>query len=289
MKDLPVRNIFLPATVVGASLFSMLAFQLPNFVSHYVNLHSQPDAQSAAPASVQLGHVHKELAIGYIGTTIVLSAGIGLLTAECLRRRSQSMAHKPELKQALALFVDQQAQQDTEHSEAAFTAMMAEFPEAEVAIPSGSSDVRDSSTVSVSVDGNWADEDTSQSEQPRQLSLNAYWSNLPGESTAAFDMASSATGRMELEVALGPIDTIMIFPGQYQRCRIQVPGVAEKQYAISFKQHFYRLLSSGVTKESALAVVKQLGQSDRDAIVTTMNRGYAVWVKEPSAELVSIA
>lgn len=81
----------------------------------------------------------------------------------------------------------------------------------------------------------------------------------------------------------------MIFPGQYQRCRIQIPGLPEHQYAIEFDHRFYSLLSSGVSKEQALVAVKQLSQEQRAAILTCMNQGYAVWVLEPDAQLISVA
>jgi hypothetical protein len=116
---------------------------------------------------------------------------------------------------------------------------------------------------------------------PTEIPEAAWLSPTTGESTRP---------RSSADAGFVADDTVTIFPGQYERCRIQVSGLPAQQYAIKFNEQFYSLLCSGISKEDALETVKQLEeQEERTAILTHMNQGYAVWVAEPTADLVEVA
>ncbi|MFE4104737.1 hypothetical protein [Almyronema epifaneia] len=231
MKDFPIRNIFLPAVLVAGSVFSALT--LPAVLKQTAN-----DSISQLPvfnqaAAMSLGQVHKDVAIPYIGSVIVLSAGAGIATAELARKRQVAR----------------------QKAAAAKATQPAAAPAAEpllAALPLASATFE------------WPTEAPTASPEPVLPSL-----------AAAADSDSS--------------HTVVIFPGQYQRCRIQVPHLQEQLYAIEFDQQFYSLLSAGLSKAQALAAIEQLSQEDRAAILTRMNQGYAVWVQESQAQLVSVA
>jgi hypothetical protein len=270
MKDFPIRNIFLPATFVGVATFSLMAFSLPSLIERY-----SPDRgpSTGIGATAKLTGIHKELVITYIGSAIVISTSAGLGTAELLRKRSAQKAKTSGLKSMLAEWVDHDAQQQPTEIDAYFAAMLAE--------QSGEND-------------DWQ-------ESPTVTEPQTMTAHIP-DLDQAFSEAASDTPWAEPE-QLGPLesapinssapapdeDTVMIFPGQYQRCRIQIPDFPEQQYAIEFHQKFYRLLGSGVSKDQALMAVKQLCQEQQPAILTQMDQGYAVWVLAPHAQLIAVA
>lgn len=265
MKDFPIRNIFLPATLVGTAIFSAMAFTLPTFVNHYSQKEGIAGTSTwGARSPLELTGVHKEVMITYIGTAIVVSASAGLGAAELLRKRSAQKSQAPSLKSALAELIDQHSQQGNTDLEEEFSSLVAQHLEAndlQGLMPAAANRV---------------------ATPPTDVTF-------PVEIPEAVWQAPAQAPPSSPDSAVETDDTVMIFPGQYQRCRIQVPNLSEQQYAIAFDQQFYSLLNSGITKEQALAAVKQLAAAERAAILTPMNQGYAVWVLEPEAELVSVA
>lgn len=123
MKDFPMCNIFLPATFVGVSLFSITALMLPAFIERY-----SPTGQlgERGQSSLSLTGIHKEVVITYIGSAIVISASAGLGAAELLRKRSAQKAKTPHLKSLLTDFVDREAQQGFSDIDEHFTSVLAE-------------------------------------------------------------------------------------------------------------------------------------------------------------------
>ena len=266
MKDFPIRNIFLPATLVGTSIFSIMAFTLPTFIDQHSLNERAP--RLGVRSSLDLTGIHKELVITYIGSAIVMSASAGLGAAELLRKRAVKKSNNSNLKSALAEFVDHHSQQSVTDLEVQFSALIAEH----IGDPS--------------VDNQAPMEPGTEIASPAAIDTRV----SAAVSDSLWQMPSPAVEPSQAEPEEFETDsTIMIFPGQYLRCRIQVPDSPEQQYAIEFDHQFYSLLSSGVSQEQALAAVNQLAQEERAAILTRMNQGYAVWVLEPNAEVVSVA
>ncbi|MDB9524401.1 hypothetical protein PN498_00250 [Oscillatoria sp. CS-180] len=274
MQDLPIRNIFLPAAVVGASIFSALTFVVPPLVNQLSQVGSTERLSADQHLRMQLESVHKEVAISYIGTAMVVSTGMGIATAELLRKRYQrTLGKAPDLKAALADFIDNHDQQDEREMDAQFAALIADLPQPVPAWPDAESSEQEDKTPTAA-----------RTDHPYPFSQAVPEAVWP---VAIADTQSIAS---ESETAKEDVDqTVTIFPGQYERCRIQVPNQHEHQYAIEFNGQFYGLLSAGVSKDQALAAVKHLAQENHAAILTHMNQGYAVWVLEPKAELVSVA
>lgn len=260
MQDLPIRNIFLPAALVSALSFSALTFVVPPLLSQFFQPQANDGFSRDQFRQVPLDSVHKEIAISYIGTVMILSTGMGITTAEILRRRYQKSEDTPDLKSVLTDFIDNNSYQETDEMDTQFSEILADLPQA---VPAWSDEIQtvDDATADVTNDS-------------YQFSTEMPEASWPVPSDDLEEDADS---------------TVMIFPGQYQRCRIQLPGQQEQHYAISFDEQFYSLLSAGVSKEQALTEVKHLAEEDRAAILTTMNQGYAIWVLEPEARLVSVA
>lgn len=254
MQNFPVRNIFLPATLVASAVFA--AFTVPAALRQANNglISTIPVLNRSAFMSPD--RIHKDVAIPYIGTAIVLSAGAGIVTAELSRKR-----HAASQKTVL-----QQAEFDS-FEDISVAPESAVFP---ISNPKFEWPTAETTDIAPSGENGFLDY------------------NFPADMPEA-TWPEASTAKTPIETAQDADYTVVIFPGQYQRCRIQVSHLPEHLYAIEFDERFYSLLSAGIAKEQALAAIKQLNQEDRPAILTQMNQGYAVWVLEPQAQLVAVA
>lgn len=265
MHDLPLRNIFLPATLVASTFFSVLT--LPA-----VLLQSPDDIlawlpSSKRPSQIDLAYIHKEVMIPYIGTTIILSAGAGVVTAELVRKR---LSAKQTSANEIEATADPQEGFDNFLSISAGdeSSLMPTLPLTDDTFKWPTFD-REEPLVSASVIS--TSDDSGSSLVPQKAESEA--------------MLSKTDTSMPQEKD----HKIVIFPGQYRRCRIQLPHVPEQQYAIEFNEQFYSLLIAGISKDDALKAVEDLATEDRTAIVTPMNQGHAVWVLEPAAQQAAVA
>ncbi len=267
MKDFPVRNIFLPAALAASAVFSALTLPtaLQRSTTHAVDL-----PVITQKSQMGLGQVHKDIAIPYIGTVIVFSAGAGIATAELIRKcwAARLAAQAARAAQETAEYAEAEA----ESTEAVAPLIETETDALTTALPLADPDFAWPTASDAAVDMTPVAVKAATYEFPHQLPT-AVWEEHPAmepEETAA-DM------------------TVVIFPGQYQRCRIQVPHLREHLYAIEFDEKFYSLLSAGISKDQALAAVAQLEEQEQPAILTQMNEGHAVWVLERQAKRVYAA
>lgn len=257
MQDLPVRNIFLPATLVASAVFIGLtapaAFLQPsNSAFSRVPLLNQA-------ARIDFDHLHKDIAIPFIGTTIMLSAGAGIATAEIVRKRLSAQ------QEVLGTPVSDEfsfAEKATASSN-----LVSELP------------LVDETFRWPTAEGHGA----VSAETPEAVETDLF----DGVSGALWSPAAAAG--TWAHTASNMDEKVIVFPGQYQRCRIQIPQRQEQLYAIEFNEQFYSLLSAGIPKEDALSAVEQLTQEKRVAILTRMNQGYAVWVLESEAQRIQAA
>lgn len=256
MQDLPIRNIFLPATLAASSIFLGLTLPAALVASDSSLLNQLPILNRSI--NIDWRNLHKDIAIPYIGTTVMLSAGAGVATAEIMRKR----------------LTDKQPPAPEESSEAATP------PPVSPAQGDGSfpglplTDARfEWPTLSEA-------ESISQEPSAADSAPATLW-NLAQPQPPL--QAEKPQRNPQLD------QKVVIFPGQYQRCRIQVPQVQEQLYAIEFNEQFYSLQIAGITKDEGLSAVEQLSRENQVAILTRMNQGYAVWVLEPDAQKPSAA
>jgi hypothetical protein len=70
---------------------------------------------------------------------------------------------------------------------------------------------------------------------------------------------------------------------QYQTCRIRVPHLKSRLFAVLVQGKYYGLFRSGVAQERALEIAVKLGHRGDEPIITQTGKGYAVWVWQPKA------
>jgi hypothetical protein len=88
-----------------------------------------------------------------------------------------------------------------------------------------------------------------------------------------------------------PVDQDSRLPGvpildsreQYQTCRVRVPHLKSRLFAVLVQGKHYSLFRSGVAQERALEIAVKLEHRGDEPIITQTGKGYAVWVWQPKA------
>lgn len=72
---------------------------------------------------------------------------------------------------------------------------------------------------------------------------------------------------------------------QYETCRIRVPHLERRLFAILWQGEYYSYLKTQKTKDKALEAVAKLNQSAEKSVITLTEQGYTIWVLQPEAFL----
>lgn len=145
--------------------------------------------------------------------------------------------------------------------------------------------------------------------EPLLLSETSEFNLLEAEPDTAemamFAMAAPATpvkpfamvqvgGRTEvlpLDSALDsdPESSIPVLDEHGDTCRIKTSDSDQTAFALMWNGEYYRFFRVRQTQDKALAIAKNLVRRGEQVVVSHLEQGYAVWVKEPGAftELVS--
>jgi hypothetical protein len=70
---------------------------------------------------------------------------------------------------------------------------------------------------------------------------------------------------------------------QYQTCRIRVPHLKRRLFAVLVQGKYFSLFRSGIAQERALEIAVKLEHRGDKPIVTQTHRGYAVWIWQAEA------
>jgi hypothetical protein len=80
-------------------------------------------------------------------------------------------------------------------------------------------------------------------------------------------------------------DQILASREQYQTCRVRVPDLQRCLFAVQVQGEYYSLFRSGATQAKALAIATKLKGKGNKPIVTQTEKGHAVWVWQPKADV----
>jgi hypothetical protein len=97
----------------------------------------------------------------------------------------------------------------------------------------------------------------------------------PSSSTEALQNLDQDSGFAAASV-LAPYD-------QYQTCRIRVPHLKRRLFAVLVQGKYFSLFRSGIPQERALEIAVKLEHRGDKPIVTQTHRGYAVWIWQAEA------
>lgn len=286
MTSYSLSNILLPAVFVSSAIFSTLTVP-------FALIKSEPVAVELPPffsGEIQpiFNGEHKDVAIPYIGFAIVASVGAGIATVE-VSRRWQAYRESMLIQEATAS--QEQATEDKEEIN------LPEYrPEASAINLSIKEDVlwgqelsntdlpKDEQLLTVEaveavIDG--IELDSSHPTAPSTIFddfnlVSAFQENHSESFVLTNASPRSATQDLSLIFA-----QILDSPSQYQICRVKVPRLKQRLFAILVNGEFYSFFRTEKTKNKLLEVMTKLNYRLEKAVITKTEKGYVIWNFEP--------
>lgn len=296
MTSYPLSNVLLPAVFISSAVFSTLTL---------------PFALIKEPMVVELpffsGEIqpifngeHKEVAIPYVGFAIVVSVGAGIASVEVNRRwqayRESAMTQEPlpNLQQDLK---ENEAEQDSlklpeyrpEVSAIDFSPKADAFRSQSLTAPNAITEVE---PIDVEAPEQVIDATQLgfiQPILPEQTTSQATISETPNLFQAphrnnsvhldGYKVSSQSTVQ-DLDLASSKI---LESREQYQTCRIKVPHLERRLFAILVNDEYYSFFRAEKTKEKVLEIMAKLGHRVQKTVIIKTEKGYVIWNWEPEA------
>jgi hypothetical protein len=296
MTSYPLSNILLPAVFISSAVFSTLT--LP-----FALIKSEPVVVDLPPffsGEIQpiFNGEHKEVAIPYVGFAIVVSVGAGIASVEVNRRwqtHRESAEAQEQLQNLQQISSEKEARQEAlklpeyrpETSEIGFSTTTEGVKSQSLSTP----DTMTEATL-ISVDAPEHVVDTSQfglpqltlPDQPTSLVADSEELNLTPatQGNSAVQLVSSQVGQ---EFAVQDLDLasskILESRSLYQTCRIEVPHLERRLFAILVDGQYYSFFRAEKTKEKALDIIAKLSHKTQRTVITKTEKGYLIWALEP--------
>jgi hypothetical protein len=295
MTSVPLSNILLPAVFISSAVFSTLTIP-------FALIKSEPVVVELPFYSGEIQPIfngeHKDVAIPYVGFAIVVSVGAGIASVE-VNRRWQAYRESAETQKLL-----QNRQQDSKEKESQPEALlMPEYrPEASVIDLSALDEVIRSQSITapdaVTEALDISIETPEQIVDPTHLGLPQL--TIPDQTTVtAADLEKLNLSQAEHEnnsVQLGAsrfssqsaaqnVDLaeskILESRKQYQTCRINVPHLKQRLFAILVDDQYYSFFRAEKTKEKVLETMDKLSHRVQKTVITKTEKGYVIWAWEP--------
>lgn len=300
MSNYPLSNILLPAVFISSAVFSTLTLPLALIKSEPVVIEIPPFF-SGEIQPIFNGE-HKDIAIPYVGFAIVVSAGAGLASVEVNRRwqtyRESALAQKqvPNLQQN-SLITEAQPE----------AVLIPEYrPEASAINLPLKDEIKSSQSLiapkTITEATKSSLEDPAQVVDINQLDLpqptvhhqtttlaaaleEQNLSEAPhGNNSVQLvtsDNSAQSTSH-DLDIAKSEI---LESREQYQTCRIKVPHLEQRLFAILVKGQYYSFFRAEETREKVLEIMAKFSHQLQKTVITKTEKGYVIWTWEPEASL----
>lgn len=311
MNSSQFKSILFPAVLMSSTVFSVLTLPLVLFepestvVSAEVIQTDLPAFSPLQPLFDIFESGNKTLAIRYIGFSVVASASAGIATAELLRQASRR-AEQANLQPVFVL--SDQTPVDAEPSFSAVPTYQTaltyptvptyqsvgspasidrlDLVEWRQPIEAAPSEVNDAAELeSLNLEGvdpaealdHAANLETwngsvvsleSSSEYAAEGQLDNSHEHFGDDPVKHRDIAAIAPGAKSLAV------TLLTDPTTYQTCRIQLPNLEKRLFAVGFQGCYYRLVRAGQSQDQALAIAERLSEQGHEVLVTVNPTAY---------------
>ncbi len=289
MSSYSLSNILLPAVFISSAVFSTLTVPFALIGKEPIVIELPP-FYSGEIQPIFDGN-HKEVAIPYIGFSIVVSVGAGMATVEMIRRWNQwsestteeesssnSPPNSPE-NQIQPEPLDHPGYQpevsaiDLPPSDQGFDSPWLTPPEA----------AGEELNVPVEPDPLFVQPPPT---LPHPTGALSVMSEAPDLSpTPEGNKVIQFTPRHANQSATLSLDVIeseiLEHSDQYKTCRIQTPHLQRRLFAIAVEDQYYSFLRAEKTKEKVLEIMTRLGDSVQRTVITKTEKGYAIWAWEP--------
>lgn len=292
MTSYSLSNVLLPAVFISSAVFSTLTVPLALIKSEPVTVEVPPFfSQEIQPI---FNGEHKDVAIPYIGFAIVVSVGAGIASVEVMRRW-QTYHESLETQEQLP---------NLPHNSKGKEALKLPEYRPETSAIDLSTKVEGFSSQSLTATNAITEESFMAVEAPEQVvdavKLGFPQSTIIHQTTPSFtdyeklnlssspqenDSVQLRSDRIGSQEAVQDLDLAVsqIIESQhlYQTCRIKVPHLEQRLFAILFEGQYYSFLRAEETKEQALEIIAKLDHRTQKTVVTKTEKGYMVWALEP--------
>jgi hypothetical protein len=297
MTSYPLSNVLLPAVIISSAVFSTLT--LP-----FAFINKEPVAVELPFYTGEIQPIfngeHKDVAIPYVGFAIVVSVGAGIASVEVNRRwqayRSLTQAEE-QLQNPPQISLENPTPQEAlklpeyrpEASAIDFSPTEEVFRGQSLTAPDAMAESQD-----------FAVEAPEQVVEANQLGLPQ--PTILHQSTASvtdsekLNLSSSPQGNDSVQIGTYRVGTqeavqdldlafsqILESRHLYQTCRIKVPHLEQRLFAILFDGQYYSFFRAEETMEKVLEIMAKLGQRVQKTVVTKTEKGYVIWAFEPKA------
>jgi hypothetical protein len=296
MTSYPLSNVLLPAVFISSAVFSSLTVP-------FALLKSEPVVVELPPffsGEIQpiFNGEHKEVAIPYVGFAIVVSVGAGIASVEVIRRwqayRESTMAQEslPNLQQNSK---EKEAQQEAlKLPEYRPEASAIDLPTKDEVFRSQSLSAPNTMTEAqrIAVEAPEQVVDATQLFEPQltiphqttalgAVSEKLNLSQAPhGDNSVQLESSGvcSHSAVQDLDLAFSKI---LESRKQYQTCRIKVPHLKRRLFAILVNDEYYSFLRAEKTREKVLEIMTKIDHRVQKTVITKTEKGYVIWALEP--------
>ncbi|NEQ70126.1 MAG: TetR family transcriptional regulator [Symploca sp. SIO2D2] len=286
MNNSPLSSVLLPAVFVSSAVFSALTIP-------FALIRSEPVIVELPFYSGEIQPIfdgqHKEVAIPYIGFAIVVSVGAGIATVEANRRLQEmrKLALEKKLSSSPELLLgNEEAQLEP--------LKLPEYqPKADAVVSTATFKPMDFSrngevlSLQSLTQSNTAEAATLiavETPEPVVVPQKAAFATSAVSERLDLPQVSDENNSEQAPWDLG-FNKILESPQEYQTCRIKVPRLARRLFAIEVNGEYYSFFRALETKEKVLEVMTKLGSSVEKTAITKTPKSYVIWAWEPEADL----
>ena len=289
MSTSSLSDILLPAVFISSTVFSTLTVPLALIKGEPLVVELSP-LFSGEIQPIFDGN-HNEVAIPYIGFSIVVSVGAGMATVEVIRRWNQLRSSEDEEQQVTSpqpnLLTDPAQPEELKlleyRPEVSAIDLSLENEIFPTQLPTSPDILPEEQNVNVEADQSLVDFPVHLSSPTPEFAVTSEKSNLsvvpPGNNVVQLE-----SYRLRSQSAVPDLN----FPGceilasreQYQTCRIQIPNLQQRQLVITVQDEYYNFFRVEKTKEKVIEVLAKLGERVHKTMITQTQKGYVIWAKE---------
>lgn len=296
MSNASLSNVLLPAVFISSAVFSTLTVP-------FALIKSEPIAIELPPffsGEIQpiFNGEHKDVAIPYIGFSIVVSVGAGIASVE-VHRRLQAYRESAQEKEPLPNLQqnsgEKEAQQEAlkppeyrpEVSAISFAPTDEVFRSQSLTTPDA---MTEAPPIAVEAPENVVDAThlfVPQLTIPQKIakqeavSEDLNLSQAPDENNLVHLESSQDSQESAVQEKDSAFSKILESRHLYQTCRIEVPHLKRRLFAILVNGEYYSFFRAEKTKEKVLEVIAKIGHEIQKAVITKTEKGYVIWAWEP--------
>ncbi|NET60472.1 MAG: TetR family transcriptional regulator [Symploca sp. SIO2E6] len=283
MNNSPLSSVLLPAVIVSSTVFSTLTIP-------FALIRSEPVVIELPFYSGEIQPIfsgeHNEVAIPYIGFAIVVSVGAGMTTVDVYRRWQEIRKdlQKKSSSSQQVLSEDQEAQPEA--------VKLPEYQPKADAVPTTATLTAMNFATNGEVLSRPSLTEHNTPETATLIEVNATPENILNPATLTStvseqpELSQGSNGNNSVDdswdVGLNPI---LESPQEYHTCRIKIPHLARRLFAIEVNGEYYSFFRALETRDKVLEVMAKLGSSVEKTAITKTPKSYVIWVWQPEVDL----